>query len=112
MKKSAALEFSKVTECFASDPDVLPGKMFGAEGLKINGKVFAMLVKGELVIKLPAARCAELISAGRAARFDPGHGRQMREWVQVPLGTLDWIDLASEARHFVGRLGSDPRGEE
>jgi len=55
--------------------------MISAVGLKTDGKVFAMTVKGELVVKLPAERVDELIAEGAGSRFDPGHGRLMREWV-------------------------------
>lgn len=57
--------------------------MFGSSGLKINGKVFAMLVKGDLVVKLPRESVDELIAGGSGVAFDPGHGRVMKEWVRV-----------------------------
>jgi hypothetical protein len=34
-----------------------------------------MLVKEELVVKLPRPRVDELVAAGRGARFEPGLGR-------------------------------------
>ena len=53
-------------------------KAFGASGLKINNKVFAMVSsKGEFVVKLPRERVDALVSAGDGTRFDPGHGRLM-----------------------------------
>lgn len=61
-------------------PDVEPTSMFGSTGLKVHGKTFAMLVKGRLVVKLPRHRVEELLAAGAGDRFDPGHGRPMREW--------------------------------
>jgi hypothetical protein len=62
-----------------------------------------MVVKCDLVVKLPAARCAELIAAGHAQPFDPGHGRLMKEWVAFPPShTREWPKLAEEARGFVG----------
>jgi TfoX/Sxy family transcriptional regulator of competence genes len=48
--------------------------MFGSSGLKVGGKVFAMSVKNELVVKLPRERVDELVAAGAGSRFDPGHG--------------------------------------
>ena len=76
--------------------------MFGATALKVGGKVFAMLVKGELVVKLPASRAEALRDSGKAHAFDPGHGRIMKEWVAIP-STNDglWAKHAAEARDFV-----------
>jgi hypothetical protein len=63
--------------------DVEPTRMFGSTGLKTHGKTFAMLVNGRLVVKLPRERVEELLAAGAGDRFDPGHGRLMREWVSL-----------------------------
>jgi TfoX/Sxy family transcriptional regulator of competence genes len=64
-------------------PNIEPTRMFGSTGLKIHGKTFAMLVKGHLVVKLPRDRVDHLVDTGAGQRFDPGHGRQMREWVSL-----------------------------
>jgi TfoX/Sxy family transcriptional regulator of competence genes len=95
--------FDKLVRLFLEDPAVSTGRMFGSEGLKIHGKVFAMNVKGDLVVKLPADRCPSLVEKGHARPFDPGHGRLMKEWVAVPAERArDWRRLAAEARAFVG----------
>jgi hypothetical protein len=61
-----------------------------------------MLVDGDLVVKLPAGRCAELVAAGHGRPFTSG-GRQMREWVAVPdEHAHDWMRLAEDAYAFVG----------
>jgi TfoX/Sxy family transcriptional regulator of competence genes len=76
--------------------------MFGADGLKISGKVFAMEVKGQLVVKLPAQRATDLVATGDVRLFDPGHGRLMKEWVEVDSNSkLDWLALAQESFAFV-----------
>jgi hypothetical protein len=54
------------------------------------------------VVKLPRARVSELVSAGRGVHFDPGHGRLMREWIALDGSEKRWLDLAREARAFVG----------
>jgi TfoX/Sxy family transcriptional regulator of competence genes len=83
---------------------VTSGTGFGAnEGLRVSGKIFAMLVRGELVVKLPRDRVDELIDAGAARRFDAGKGRPKREWASVPASaSRRWRGLVEEARTFVG----------
>jgi hypothetical protein len=61
-----------------------------------------MLVKDELVVKISKARVDQLVEAGTGARFDPGHGRLMKEWATIPVrGGGDWEQLADEALEFV-----------
>lgn len=93
--------FAPVVAAFAGDRKVASGRMFGSIGLKVDGKVFAMLVKGMLVVKLPRARVEELVSSGAGKHFDPGHGRLMREWLAVDQVPIPWASLAREARRFV-----------
>jgi hypothetical protein len=75
---------------------------FGAGALKANGKIFAMVSsKGCFVVKLPAKRVAELVAARTGLQFDPGHGRLMREWLEVHKVHLPtWRALALEALDF------------
>jgi TfoX/Sxy family transcriptional regulator of competence genes len=76
--------------------------MFGASGLKVEGKLFAMLSNGELVVKLPRQRVEQLVAEGTGRPFDPGHGRLMKEWVTIPpRESRSWAELADEARQFV-----------
>ena len=79
-------------------------RAFGSSGLKVDDKVFAMVSsKGEFVVKLPRPRVDALVASGDGARFDPGHGRLMKEWLVVsPTSKLDWLSLAKEALAFVG----------
>ena len=99
--------FARLVARFAADPSVTPpsvakGGKFGASGLKVDGKLFAMLSKGELVVKLPRQRVDELVASGAGRPFDPGHGRLMKEWVTVaPAHARRWSKLAEEARQFV-----------
>lgn len=93
-----AERFGTVVAALALESDVTTSRMFGSDALKANGKVFAMNVKGRLVVKLVAERVLELLASGVAAPFDPGHGRVMREWVAVSdRADVDWLDLAREA---------------
>jgi TfoX/Sxy family transcriptional regulator of competence genes len=95
--------FQSIMETYANAPDVSIGKMFGSTGLKANGKIFAMLVKGRLVVKLPRTRVDELVAMGHGSPFDPGHGRLMKEWVSMEMtgNETDWSSLVEEAKAFV-----------
>jgi TfoX/Sxy family transcriptional regulator of competence genes len=83
---------------------VTAGTGFGkTEGLRINDKIFAMLVEGELVVKLPKERVDELVGSGVGERFDAGKGRPMKEWASIaPAASRRWKALVEEARAFVG----------
>lgn len=77
---------------------------FGATSLKRDGRIFAMLVKDRLVVKLAASRVGELVDAGAGERFDPGHGRIQKEWLSVRGGDLEeWRRLAIESEAFVAK---------
>jgi YjbR len=94
--------FAAVAGRFVAEPDVDHGTGFGsAPGLRVGGKIFAMLPHGELVVKLPADRCAALVEAGGARPFVIGK-RTMREWLVVEGVDLDaWNALTDEAHAFV-----------
>jgi len=96
--------FASVIEAFASDRQVVyGGKGFASSGLKVRGKLFAMISsKGKFVAKLPKSRVAELVRVGKGEYFDPGHGRLMKEWVALDGEASSWVELAQEARWFVG----------
>jgi hypothetical protein len=92
--------FAEVIARFAGEPDVEEGTGFHNPGLKSGGKIFAMIVRGELVVKLPADRCDELLATLEATRFVIGR-RTMREWIAIDHSEADrWIDLAGEALAF------------
>jgi hypothetical protein len=77
-------------------------RAFGSTSLKTGGKIFAMLVRDRLVVKLPPARVAAPIAAGEGSAFDPGHGRIQKAWLD--LATDDegrWQELALESEAFV-----------
>jgi hypothetical protein len=95
--------FAEIDAALGGEEDVSEGTGFGTNpGLRTGGRIFAMVVRGELVFKLPAARCAELVEGGGAAYLEM-RGRRMREWVRfAPAGdAAPFVELAREARRFV-----------
>jgi hypothetical protein len=93
--------FAAVVAAFAGDPRVAHKRMFSSDNvLNVKGKIFAMLVKGKLVAKLPKERVDDLVGRGIGERFAPVHGRLMKEWVGVGAGRAPWVALAKEAYHF------------
>jgi hypothetical protein len=104
MPKTADHLWHDIAESQLALRGVTSGTGFGRSvGLRIGGKIFAMLVNDELVVKLPKARVDEIAASGAGRRFDPGHGRLMKEWASVPTGlSRRWPGLVEEARTFVG----------
>lgn len=98
--------YAQLVRAFASERGVTSiseGKGFGSSGqLKVEGRIFAMLVRDELVVKLPRARVDELVAEGEGVRFDAGKGTPMREWfVLSATSKKAWATLAREAHDFV-----------
>ena len=79
------------------------GTGFGSSAIKINKSIFAMLVDDRIVVKLPAARVAQLISDAAGVPFDAGKGRPMKEWVGLTVDDSACRELVAEAMAFVGR---------
>jgi hypothetical protein len=101
--------FAALVEAFAGEPGVtLPhesgSRGFGSSALKVNSSIFAMLTRGQLIVKLPRERVSASIRAGIGDPFDAGKGTPMKEWLTV-LGDdqKTWLALAREALNFVGR---------
>lgn len=77
------------------------GGGFGRTALRYRRKIFVMLVRGRLVLKLPAERVDALIAAGDGIRFDANKGTPMREWFSLePESGRGWLELAREALDF------------
>ena len=93
---------------FTSTPGVTPpghagSRGFGSSALKVNGSIFAMLTRNQLVVKLPRARVDALVRGGVGTPFTAGKSRPMKEWLAV-IGDEEqtWRTLAHEALAFVG----------
>jgi hypothetical protein len=107
----------RLLQTLRSDPELAPivdafekaksgARKFGSNGIKVDGKLFALFTQGTLVVKLPKERVAALVASGVGKPFDPGHGRLMKGWLTVTSTKASWIDLAREAHGFVSeRVG-------
>ncbi len=94
--------FSKVVRAFEKDPLVTSGKVMSSVGLKVGGKIFAMMVRGAFVAKLPKPRVDELIESDVGVAFDPRRdGRAMKEWISIVDREQPWGALAREAYRSV-----------
>jgi ATP-dependent phosphoenolpyruvate carboxykinase len=103
--------FEALVDALAAEPGVQqPGSTgsrgFGSGALRLDGAVFAMVVAGRVVLKLPAERVAGLIATGAGGAFAIGTRRPMREWVTLldedPATTLT---LGREALAFARARG-------
>ena len=96
--------FADVVDGLVGSPGVTPprgGSGFGRSALRWEGKIFAMLVRGRLVVKLPAARVDALTGNGDGVPFDANKGTPMKEWFSLdPASGLPWLPLAQEALEF------------
>lgn len=86
---------------------VLPGALFGARSLTVDGTAFACLKNGRLAVKLGAGTAAHTgaLTLDGASLFDPsGKGRPFEDWVAVPVAESDeWGRLAEAGLDaFVG----------
>jgi len=93
--------FAPVVAEFLNNRQVTRGMMMSSFGLKVNGKIFAMHGRGQFVVKLPKEPVDELVSSGKGKRFDPGHGRVMKEWIAFTGEKERWVEFAHEAYEFV-----------
>jgi hypothetical protein len=99
--------FDDVVTELIGNPGVTPprgGSGFGRSALRCDNKIFAMLVRGRLVVKLPAARVRALVGDGDGVHFDANKGTPMKEWFSLdPASSLPWLPLAQEALDFARR---------
>jgi hypothetical protein len=116
---AADQRFAEVVAAFAADRRLAPvakalraeqesgrPKKFGAGALKVKGKMFAMVSRGQLVVKLARDRASALVTSGEGKYFDPGHGRLMKQWIVIVNDQRSWLELAKEAHDFVERSES------
>ncbi|KDN16139.1 hypothetical protein [Amycolatopsis rifamycinica] len=100
-------KFEDLVDEFTGRPGVTPPGTtggFGRTALRAHGRIFAMFVRGQLVLKLPRSRVDELVEGGHGVRFDANKGTPMKEWLALDAGSPQpWAALAEEALGFAGR---------
>jgi TfoX/Sxy family transcriptional regulator of competence genes len=95
-------------------PGVVRRRMFGREGLNVNGKFFAFLNHDQLVLKLPPTTATALITAGEALTGE-SLSRTMRYWVSIPMSATPanhhrWRQLMAEAHDYAVGNQNDSSG--
>jgi hypothetical protein len=95
--------FAAIQAEYADDPRVTMGTGFGPKaGMRVDGRIFAMLVHGGIALKLPGDRVQTLIERGTGSKFGTGKKRPMKEWVSIALDAPDAHALVAEAYAFAG----------
>jgi hypothetical protein len=96
--------FEDLVDDLLGVPGVTPprgGSGFGRGALRFENRIFAMFVRGHLVVKLPRQRVDDLVEAGEGVRFDANKGTPMKEWLSLGAeSALPWRSLAREALEF------------
>jgi len=109
MSDAGQRKFDMIAREFTRRPRVEMGtgrRGFGSDALNVDGRIFAMLRHGRLVVKLPAPRVAALVAAAVAEPFDAGKGRPMKEWAVIDMAASDaWPRLVAESLEFATRAG-------
>jgi hypothetical protein len=101
-QRFAVLVEELVTRPGVGPPNAGGRRGFGSAALTVDGSIFAMVVGGGLVLKLPRHRVEGLITAGTGLPFAAANGTPMREWVALDHGTPESdLALAEEAMEFV-----------
>jgi len=94
--------FRAVLAHHADAVDPQPKRGFGSGALKVEGRIFASLSKGRLLLKLPERDVERLVASKQGERFSTGLARTKKEWVTIgPSDAATWIALSQQARTYV-----------
>ncbi len=93
-----AERFDAIVAEYVRLPDVTLGRSLDNDVLSVQGRIFAFLRDGRLVVKLPAAEAATLVLAGDAEPFPAGQ-RPKKQWVSVG-DPAAWADLVARAKAY------------
>ncbi len=86
--------------------EIVASQMFGMPVLKVRGKAFAGLHKGEnMTFKLPPAELKRAQGLPGGGPFEPMEGRTMGGWAQVSTASEEeWRTLAERALAYVSSI--------
>lgn len=102
----AEAEFDRISEDLAPR-GVLPGALFGARSLTIDGTAFACFKGDQLAVRLGTDSEAYVMALDLdgAGMFDPsGKGRPFKDWVAVPAThAAQWPSLVATSLESVTR---------
>ncbi len=94
--------YDAVKDHFRNHPHVVIAEGKGAQGLKQNGKMFAMFYKGDLTVKLTPEHVKKSIENGEGLPHDPGTGKPMKDRILVPASKKDtWIAMCELSLHDI-----------
>ncbi len=72
MSADAQSTFAAIADSLRGEPDITEGTGFGSNaGLRVRGKIFAMLADDGMVVKLPAERCSSSLPRDGRGRSPP-----------------------------------------
>jgi len=105
MSNAPHKRFETVAAALTKSSGAGTGKMFGMPTLTVDGKAFAGLFKDSMVFKLGSTDHTRALALRGARLFDPsGHGRPMKQWVEVPpQHATRWSRLARQAIAYVSQ---------
>lgn len=98
---------------FTLEQDVTTGKWFGKPCLKVQGKIFAALWRGDMAFKLTGEAHCKALQVEGAHLFDPREkGHPMKEWVQIPAAqSSTWSHFAKLACKYVAGAAQAKKDE-
>jgi len=94
--------FWDVAQPLLASGQAVEGELMRSQCIRVGKEFLAMpeYRTGDLIVKLPAARVAQLIEAGDGLAFAPAK-KVFKEWVQVPRrDEALWTSLLNEGLDF------------
>jgi hypothetical protein len=104
--------YEDLTDDLLYDPAIGRATMMGYPCVRLAGRFLASYDDkgGQLVVKLPSERVADLVATGQGDPFAPA-GKVFREWVAIPKPDRElWQTLLAEAVTFARSSLNETRG--
>ena len=90
--------------------DVVIAKMFGSQALKINDKVFMIIMKDSIVFRMHPDDIPKAVSIKGAGYFDAHkNGHLMKTWVQysTKIVTRECLEVAERSFQYVKKMSKN-----